>query len=439
MNAVVACTREEKQLALDRAVASRTFSRSEQLRAFLRFVCEAELNGVSGAINEYVVGVEVLGRPPGYSPAEDSTVRTRAYELRQKLEKLYATELREESLEILIPKGAYVPQFVRPEAPAGPLVASPAPVVLAPADSLAAPLVTGGRPRRFLPLALACLVAAAALGAAITYLVMRHSSPWARPDAILREAWEPIVRSGSSVLLCTATPLSLVLGPEGHSAYGSVSYPAPPELYAMFRHNRPLAPNARLGLISGDNLLGVGTMNAVVSSAKTLQSLGAASQVLPERVAALSLLHDRSALLFGAPVDSAAITRIMEPAPLTVSYDPAVREFVVKDRTSGRTFIPKKNAEGDFLDVYGLITVLNNRDSDRGRLGMVVFSGVTSAGTQGAAEFFSSADSLRTLRTVFSKSGINDFPPAYQVVVRCTFSDSLLLSYDYETHRILQR
>ena len=118
MNAVVACTRDEKELALAHALASRTFSRSEQLRAFLRFVCQAELNGVSGNINEYAIGVEVLGRPPGYSPAEDSTVRTRAYELRQKLEKLYSSELREEAVEILIPKGAYIPQFVRPEIPA---------------------------------------------------------------------------------------------------------------------------------------------------------------------------------------------------------------------------------------------------------------------------------------------------------------------------------
>ena len=51
----------------------------------LRFVCEAEMEGRAGDLNEYV---EVLGRPKGYSPAEDSSVRTRAYKLRQKLQKL---------------------------------------------------------------------------------------------------------------------------------------------------------------------------------------------------------------------------------------------------------------------------------------------------------------------------------------------------------------
>ena len=92
------CAREDKRLALERALHSRTFARSEQLRAFLQFVCEAEMRGAGADLTEYVIGVEVLGRPEGYSPAEDSSVRTRAYELRQKLEKLYSSELQAEAI-----------------------------------------------------------------------------------------------------------------------------------------------------------------------------------------------------------------------------------------------------------------------------------------------------------------------------------------------------
>lgn len=36
---------EEKRLALERVVASHTFSRSDQLRSFLRYICEAEFEG----------------------------------------------------------------------------------------------------------------------------------------------------------------------------------------------------------------------------------------------------------------------------------------------------------------------------------------------------------------------------------------------------------
>ena len=109
----------------------------------------------------------------------------------------------------------------------------------------------------------------------------------------------------------------------------------------------------------------------------------------------------------------------------------------MSERTSGRMILPKKDANGDFTEVYGLVTVLSTRDSDRGRLGMVVFSGITSAGTHGAAEFFSSPRALRNLQSALRKDGIQGFPAAYQVVVKCTFSNMLLLAYEYDSHKIL--
>src|SRR5215475_16132753 len=114
MTEAPSCTSQDKRAALDLALTSRTFARSEQLRAFLRFVCEAEMEGRAGDLNEYVIGVEVLGRPEGYSPAEDSSVRTRAYELRQKLQKLYATELRDDPVHIVLAKGSYIPHYEKP-------------------------------------------------------------------------------------------------------------------------------------------------------------------------------------------------------------------------------------------------------------------------------------------------------------------------------------
>jgi hypothetical protein len=154
-------------------------------------------------------------------------------------------------------------------------------------------------------------------------------------------------------------------------------------------------------------------------------------------VATFSAIRDRNAILFGAPVDSEAISRTMEKTPLVVDYEPSVREFVIRDRVSGHTIVPRKDPNGDLIDVYGLITVLNTRESDLGRLGMVIFSGITSAGTHGAAEFFSSPRSLGNLRQIFANEGVSGFPPAYQVVVTCTFSNMLLVAYRYHSHRIL--
>ena len=104
---------EEKRSALTRVLASRTFGRSDQLRAFLRYVCEAELEGRAQQLNEYALGVSVLGRREGYSPAEDSIVRSRAYELRSKLKSYYSDEAPADPVQIEIEKGAYVPRYQR--------------------------------------------------------------------------------------------------------------------------------------------------------------------------------------------------------------------------------------------------------------------------------------------------------------------------------------
>jgi hypothetical protein len=165
--------------------------------------------------------------------------------------------------------------------------------------------------------------------------------------------------------------------------------------------------------------------------------MGVSHQILPERVSPLPALRNRNAMLFGAPVDSEVITRTLARAPLTVDFEPSVKEFVIRDREKKEIHVPRKDANGDFVEVFGLITVIHNRSSDVGPRGTVVFAGVTSTGTQGAAEFFSSPRSLSLLKARFTREGMKTFPSSYQVVVRCTFGNMLLLNYEYHLHRKL--
>jgi hypothetical protein len=106
---------DEKRQALHLALKSKTFARSAQLRSFLRYVCEAEIEGRAEDLKEYALGVSALGRSPDYSPSADSCVRTRAYELRHKLRVLYEREARQVPIRIEIRKGSYAPQFMRTE------------------------------------------------------------------------------------------------------------------------------------------------------------------------------------------------------------------------------------------------------------------------------------------------------------------------------------
>ncbi len=103
----------EKREALDEVLRSETFVRADQLRSFLRYVCEMEIAGRGEELCESLIGVNALGRPADYSPTEDASVRRRAIDLREKLQHVYDTELAGSNIRIELPKGKYVPRFVR--------------------------------------------------------------------------------------------------------------------------------------------------------------------------------------------------------------------------------------------------------------------------------------------------------------------------------------
>lgn len=102
----------EKRAALEEVLQSVTFVRASQVRNFLRYICEMEFAGRAAALHEYLIGVEALGRPTAYSTEDDSSVRRRAYALRQKLDEVYAKELADAPIRIDVPKGSYVPHFI---------------------------------------------------------------------------------------------------------------------------------------------------------------------------------------------------------------------------------------------------------------------------------------------------------------------------------------
>ena len=111
MNASLPIPDADKRAALEEVLQSATFFRASQVRNFLRYICEMEFAGRAAALHEYLIGVEALGRPTAYSTEDDSSVRRRAYALRQKLEQVYETELADAPIRIDVPKGSYVPRF----------------------------------------------------------------------------------------------------------------------------------------------------------------------------------------------------------------------------------------------------------------------------------------------------------------------------------------
>jgi hypothetical protein len=108
-------TSAEIRAELDRILNSQLFSRAANVSRFLTYVCEKSLQGHADEIKEYNIAVDALGRPDTFNPREDPIVRVEAGLLRQRLQKFYQQEGKQNPLQIVLPKGQYVPEFKRTE------------------------------------------------------------------------------------------------------------------------------------------------------------------------------------------------------------------------------------------------------------------------------------------------------------------------------------
>jgi hypothetical protein len=94
-----------------RVLESRHFSASARLRQFLLYVTDCAIRNVPEDATEQQIGIKVFHRTPGFNSSEDSIVRSQARLLRLKLAAYFAEEGSKEEFVIEIPKGHYLPIF----------------------------------------------------------------------------------------------------------------------------------------------------------------------------------------------------------------------------------------------------------------------------------------------------------------------------------------
>lgn len=411
----------EKRETLESVLASATFARSAQLRALLKYICECELAGRLDDLNEYQIAVEVLGRRKDFSLSDDSSVRNRAYELRQRLEKFYTQEQPRAAIRIAIPRGGYVPYYTRHKVPEEP----------EPPGAAAAPAVVATPGRRFDWRAVAAIAAGCLIAGAVA------ASLWTRPhpSSLIKEAWGPLAEPGDDLLVSIAANLHLVVRPHIPPRPGRL--PAPAELDAAYGSNRPRQPGVPLYMEPVQLSVPLAELAAVATLTNMRTAFGGGYQLLPEAEAPVAALRGRNSILIGAGTNSEAASILLRNLPYTIDYSADERFAVIDQRKppGRREMLVSDATDGP----YGLITVLTDNDSAGKSKRTVVMSGGGSAGVQAAAEFFCSPARLNAMLERFRGAGLKGFPSAYQIVVRARTSGVRLISYEYVTHEIVRK
>ena len=417
---------EVRAHALEEVLESEAFLRSDQLRSFLRFICELEIAGRAAEISEYSIAVRALGRAADFAPSEDTIVRNRAHALRQRLANFYSKEGSASAIRIELAKGSYVPRFVS-----------------VPAEGRGPQSGSEGKRKRISRVGTGFVAAAAVLG--VVLLVMLIARLIANgSDPALREAWGPLAAPDANVMLVLGIPAHLLIRvyPSGaHPLNDGVDLSVPAPVAEFHDGRSPRRQDEELHMHTS-SALRFGEAMAALTIGRAMDSLRVGYQVVPDTTIRLSSLRSRNAILIGDPTLTPIIGQELQRTPLSIEYDPTVGDFVVKERTSkGQPLVvaPDAASRGRLRHVPGLLTVLPSDDPPGGNKQTVIFACANSAGCQGAAEFFSSPNSMRELRARFAKEGINGFPRAYQVVLRCQSDNVALLSSIYEAHRVLDR
>lgn len=98
---------------LNRILDHSSFADSRRSCDFLRFVVEETLNGKEKFIKGYTIALEVFNRDESFDPQMSSIVRMQAARLRRSLEHYYLTEGKNDLIRIEIPKGSYIPKFIK--------------------------------------------------------------------------------------------------------------------------------------------------------------------------------------------------------------------------------------------------------------------------------------------------------------------------------------
>jgi hypothetical protein len=200
--------RERVHNELEAILSSYHFRGSKRYPALLRYVVEAALENRLSDLKERTLGVEVFGRDPNYDTNADPVVRISAGEVRKRIAQYYHENGQHSRVQIELPLGSYVPEFLHTE-------------------STAVPDSTGIRneeredqverqshPQRKvwrpMVLGLAAVVLVSAPWAAFLY---RQDSAGSA-DAVVEKLWAPLLQSSRPVLIVVGTSHPDQMAPE---------------------------------------------------------------------------------------------------------------------------------------------------------------------------------------------------------------------------------
>ncbi|HEY3972956.1 MAG TPA: hypothetical protein VGM18_08120 [Candidatus Sulfotelmatobacter sp.] len=374
----VALGREQCFQQIDKLIKSHSLHSSESLCKLLRYLAEHSLDHPGIALKEYQIATEVLGRPAGFDPQSDSTVRVQAGRLRVKLAEYYANEGSDDPILVEVPKGSYALTFhLRPPKPGAPL---PATLILEPAIKRE---VIVASPRGW---AIAVVVLSVLLAATFSTTAYLLSQRMRTPAAVSQTVPAAYQIFWNRFLTGPQQPWVI---------FSNGSFVGRPE--TGMRYFNP-SSDARSFIL--DHYTGVGEVLAIHQLDRVFDLLNRPIRVKRGALFSLDDAKNNDLIFVGSPSEN-----------LTLLDIPGTQEFVFSRLDSG----PRKGdlavhnmharpgepqiflgtpANQPTTEDYAVVALLPGLDPSRS---ILILAGDTTFGTQAAVEYVCREDSVREL------------------------------------------
>lgn len=358
-------TAEDRQLVLDelRTIESNPhFRGSKRYPALLNYVVNATLDGRSADLKERTLGVEVFGRDPNYDTNADPVVRVSAGEVRKRIAQYYHESGHNSRVQIELPLGSYVPEFL----------IRPAQRRTALAEQAADAAEVAPRPaRRVFKVAVAVLVLAL-LATAVAVASFYHRPPLKSPTAIA-SLWQPLLESSQPVLIVMGITRPDKMQPE----------PANTSFDAYLAN-----PNHHF---SAQSALALAHVAGVV------QQYGRTFEVKEAPETNLTDVHSRALVLVGARNNQWTL-QVVNSLRFHFKFDSGPIEQILDSKDPGRSdwtvdrFKPHSSVTTD----YAIVARFRDTTTTEGPL--VVVAGLGAYGTEAAGDFVTSPLYLEKVR-----------------------------------------
>ena len=441
--------KEEKLEQLERLLGSRILQGSESLRAFLRFVVTKAVDNQDASLKEYTIATEVFGRSNNYDSRSDSVVRVQAGRLRTKLQEYYATEGKHDRILIDLPKGHYAPTFSYIEGTNG----STASESLAP-EIAAIPIKQPATKAKWAGVAIAAL---ALLAFALGALAFNYKSDASRlKDSLASKTIQPaevqaasplwgdffhspepvLVAFSNALFRGTAETGMKILKPMG-SAPTNVGSPAASQTSGVKEDSESVVT---------DHYTGIGEVLGVYSLGDLFYKASRSIRVKRSLMLTWDDLKTENIIILGSPAENFVLRDLPQQQdfvfqPLKDDKQNMSLGIVnTKPKTGEQpTYLAKQEgpSRSQISEDYAVISLLRGLD-ERHRL--MILAGITTFGTQAAAEYVTKPEHIKDLIAHLDTSQSPDAPKLplfYQVLIKVKVNGGVPVQISYVTHHVL--